>query len=162
IFPIVGGYSGDIVTRYWLLVTCGFTLRIQVAQVTSNKEQVTIELFVMRNRKRTDILLHAILICICAFTLLPFAFVINNSLRTNSEMNHAFFGLPASMKSMIRFTWLKITGREDQIVMRDSVGATPASPSSAARSQEGDAGVAPTVRVTYSQTISRLWTDATR
>ena len=39
-------------------------------------------------RKRNDILIHAILICISALTLLPFAFVLNNSLRTNSEMNH--------------------------------------------------------------------------
>src|SRR5437762_12097943 len=101
-------------------------------------------------RKRTNILLHAILICICAFTLLPFAFVINNSLRTNSEMNHAFFGLPASMKSMIRFTWLKITGREDQIQMRDSVGATLVSPSPRARSEEGETSLAPTKRLTYS------------
>lgn len=27
-------------------------------------------------------------------TLLPFVFVLNNSLRSNSEMNHAYFGLP--------------------------------------------------------------------
>ncbi len=38
--------------------------------------------------------LHATLIVILALTLAPFVFVINNSMRTNSEMNHSFFGLP--------------------------------------------------------------------
>ena len=113
-------------------------------------------------RKRNDILLHAILICISAFTLLPFAFVLNNSLRTNSEMNHTFFGLPTTVKSMARFTWLKIAGREDQIALRDSVGATPASPASDRPKGHGDAGVASTTRLTYSQAMSQLWSTATR
>lgn len=38
--------------------------------------------------------LHAVLILVLSLTLAPFMFVINNSMRTNSEMNHAFFGLP--------------------------------------------------------------------
>lgn len=38
--------------------------------------------------------LHAVLIAILSLTLLPFVFLLNNSLRTNSELNHAFFGLP--------------------------------------------------------------------
>jgi len=48
----------------------------------------------MRGRRRAQIALHALLIAILSLTLLPFVFVINNSLRTNSELNHTFFGLP--------------------------------------------------------------------
>ena len=47
----------------------------------------------MRNRSG-QWALHAVLIAILALTLLPFLFVLNNSLRSNSELNHSFFGLP--------------------------------------------------------------------
>lgn len=51
-------------------------------------------------RGKGQFALHAVLIAILSLTLLPFAFVINNSLRTNSEMNHAFFGLPKIGKQL--------------------------------------------------------------
>jgi ABC-type glycerol-3-phosphate transport system permease component len=35
-------------------------------------------------------------------TLVPFAFVLNNSFRTNNEMYHEFFGLPNALKGMVR------------------------------------------------------------
>ena len=34
-------------------------------------------------------------------TLLPFVFVINNSFRTNTEMNHSFFGLPEAAVQLV-------------------------------------------------------------
>src|SRR5262249_16594136 len=92
------------------------------------------------------IFLHLILISVAALTLTPFAFVVNNSLRTNSEMNHAFFGLPASVKSMARITWLKVTGREEQIRL-------PTTSSDRLSSASG---------TTYPEGVSRLWSDATR
>jgi ABC-type glycerol-3-phosphate transport system permease component len=45
-------------------------------------------------------MLHAALIAILILTLAPFVFVLDNSLRTNSEMNHAFFGLPKIGKQL--------------------------------------------------------------
>lgn len=36
-----------------------------------------------------------------ALTLIPFAFVLNNSFRTNNEMYHEFFGLPNALKGMV-------------------------------------------------------------
>lgn len=52
----------------------------------------------MRKRvRRTDLLIHAVLIFILALTLTPFVFLINNSLRTNFELDHAFFGIPAAL-----------------------------------------------------------------
>jgi len=47
-----------------------------------------------------QVALHAVLIFILALTLAPFVFVINNSMRTNSEMNHSFFGLPKLGRQM--------------------------------------------------------------
>lgn len=44
--------------------------------------------------------IHGVLIAILTLTLLPFVFVINNSLRTNSDMNHSFFGLPKFGKDL--------------------------------------------------------------
>jgi len=44
--------------------------------------------------------IHAILIFILSLTLAPFVFVIDNSMRTNSELNHGFFGLPKFGKQM--------------------------------------------------------------
>ena len=34
-----------------------------------------------------------------AFTLLPFSFVLNNSLRSNTELYHSFFGVPESIRN---------------------------------------------------------------
>lgn len=49
----------------------------------------------MKNRRRrADLLLHAGLILILTLTLIPLVFVLNNSMRTNYEMDHAFFGVP--------------------------------------------------------------------
>ena len=71
--------------------------------------------------KTKDRIIHAILISVAFVTMLPFLFVINNSLRTNSEMYHAFFGLPNSIKNMVRFTWQHYTGNDEQIIMKVSV-----------------------------------------
>jgi ABC-type glycerol-3-phosphate transport system permease component len=57
---------------------------------------------VKRRRRINDLLLHAGLIFILALTLLPFVFVINNSFRTNYEMDHAFFGLPEAATKAYR------------------------------------------------------------
>jgi len=51
--------------------------------------------------KRSQFALHAVLIAILCMTLLPFVFVIDNSMRTNAAMNHSFFGLPKFGREMI-------------------------------------------------------------
>lgn len=58
----------------------------------------------IRQRRSNDLIIHAILIAILAMTLLPFVFVINNSFRTNSEMNHSFFGLPQAASGLLSTT----------------------------------------------------------
>jgi ABC-type glycerol-3-phosphate transport system permease component len=60
----------------------------------------------MRRRRRLqDLAIHSVLIAILATTLLPFVFVINNSLRTNAEMNHGFFGTPAALTRFVGGQW---------------------------------------------------------
>jgi hypothetical protein len=49
--------------------------------------------------RRSQFALHAALIAILSLTLLPFVFVLNNSLRTNSEMNHAFLAFQRPSRS---------------------------------------------------------------
>lgn len=51
-------------------------------------------------KDRGQLALHAVLIGILTLTLLPFFFVLNNSLRTNADMNHSFFGLPKLGKDL--------------------------------------------------------------
>jgi ABC-type glycerol-3-phosphate transport system permease component len=52
----------------------------------------------MKRRTRlNDLAIHAVLITILALTLLPFVFLINNSFRTNFELDHAFFGIPEAL-----------------------------------------------------------------
>ena len=69
-------------------------------------------------KRRSDIPLHAILLVFVFLTMLPFLFVINNSLRTNTEMYHSFFGLPKSLENMARFTWYHLTGQAERIRLR--------------------------------------------
>jgi ABC-type glycerol-3-phosphate transport system permease component len=66
---------------------------------------------VKKTRKRRDLWLHLVLIGVLSLTLLPFVFVVNNSLRTNSEMNHSFFGLPNAATEAVSMTGQKLSGR---------------------------------------------------
>ncbi len=52
-----------------------------------------------RGRRKGDLLIHAALLSILALTLMPFVFLINNSVRTNYEMDHSIFGIPAALKA---------------------------------------------------------------
>jgi ABC-type glycerol-3-phosphate transport system permease component len=72
----------------------------------------------MRGQRRAQLLLHATLITILSLTLLPFVFVINNSLRTNSEMNHSFFGLPKAAVSGIALTSQRVSGKQTFAITR--------------------------------------------
>src|SRR5688572_7176984 len=76
-------------------------------------------------RRRSDIPIHAALIAIVAMTLLPFVFVVNNSMRRTSEQFHSFFGLPTALTDLVRFTWYAATGKSDQIEARPSPDAPP-------------------------------------
>jgi len=106
-------------------------------------------------KKRGDILIHAILLVFVFLTMLPFLFVINNSLRTNTEMYHSFFGLPKSLGNMARFTWCHLTGQEEGIRLR-----RPMPEGKAAGGVR--AADLPIERVPYGRAMARLWDDLTR
>jgi ABC-type glycerol-3-phosphate transport system permease component len=53
---------------------------------------------VRRRRRINDLLIHATLVLILALTLVPLVFLVNNSLRTNYELDHAFFGIPEALR----------------------------------------------------------------
>lgn len=93
-------------------------------------------------QRRSQILLHATLIFILTLTLMPFVFVINNSFRTNPEMNHSFFGLPEAARDGISMTADKVTGKADTFEV--------------ARSREKGAEVD---RLDYGAAIGRVWTQ---
>jgi ABC-type glycerol-3-phosphate transport system permease component len=108
----------------------------------------------VHQRKRTDIFIHAILITLVALTLLPFFFVINNSLRTNAELNHSSFGIPAAFTQAISFTWFKITAQPDRIRLRpvedDAVKETRRAVDISSR------------QLPYNQAMKQLWLDTTK
>lgn len=52
-----------------------------------------------KRRQRADLLAHAALIFFLGLTAIPLLFVVNNSLRSNFEMDHTFFGLPRALTS---------------------------------------------------------------
>jgi ABC-type glycerol-3-phosphate transport system permease component len=108
----------------------------------------------MNSSRRQQLLIHAVLLCFLALTMTPFVFVVNNSLRSNTEMYHSFFGLPASLKQMGQFTWMKLTGREEQIMMR------PISEDDAT-SVVRAADVKPEP-IAYAPAMGRLWDELTR
>ena len=55
--------------------------------------------------------LHAVLLLLAALTYVPFAFVLNSSLRSNEEMYDSFFGIPEAFKTII-------TGKPSELAAR--------------------------------------------
>lgn len=55
-----------------------------------------------RRRALSDLAIHGVLLTILGLTLVPFVFLLNNSLRTNYELDHAFFGIP---EALVRKRW---------------------------------------------------------
>jgi ABC-type glycerol-3-phosphate transport system permease component len=69
----------------------------------------------MKQPAHHDVLIHAVLVVFVVLTLTPFVFVVNNSMRTNSEIYHGFFGLPKAAKQAVAFTAYQLTGQRDKI-----------------------------------------------
>ncbi|HEX8521907.1 MAG TPA: carbohydrate ABC transporter permease [Tepidisphaeraceae bacterium] len=103
--------------------------------------------------KRHDILIHLVLITLVALTLLPFFFVMNNSLRTNSELNRTFFGIPKSLTQAVAFTWFKVTGQPNRIQLR----IEPADPADMRRIVD----IQPQ-KLAYSAAMAELWRESTQ
>jgi ABC-type glycerol-3-phosphate transport system permease component len=107
-------------------------------------------------RIRSDIPIHIALIAIAAMTLLPFVFVINNSMRRTSEQYHSFFGLPSALTNLVRFTWFEVTGQSDRIQMRIMPEEIVNKP------QSVRAADIPFTRVSYAQAMRSCWSEMVR
>jgi ABC-type glycerol-3-phosphate transport system permease component len=55
-------------------------------------------------------LIHGALVLFAALTLVPFAFMVNNVFRTNSEFYHSYFSLPDSFKRTARIALHSLAG----------------------------------------------------
>jgi ABC-type glycerol-3-phosphate transport system permease component len=63
--------------------------------------------------KRRQLALHLVVLAILGLTLMPLVFVINNSLRTNSEKSHSFFGLPNAAVAAVNDTGQRLRGKTE-------------------------------------------------
>jgi ABC-type glycerol-3-phosphate transport system permease component len=66
--------------------------------------------------------LHGMVLAFVAATLLPFVFVVNNSLRTNAELYHTFFGAPQSIERMIGNLPGSLRGSTELVTVEDDEG----------------------------------------
>jgi ABC-type glycerol-3-phosphate transport system permease component len=107
-------------------------------------------------RKRSDLPIHLALITIAALTLLPFFFVLNNSLRRTTEQYHSFFGPPAAVTNLVRFTWFKISGQTDRIELRIMPETEPGKP------QRVRATDVPMTKLTYTAALRHCCDQLTR
>jgi ABC-type glycerol-3-phosphate transport system permease component len=105
---------------------------------------------------RSDLPIHLILIAIVAMTLLPFVFVINNSLRRTSETYHSFFGVPAALSNLVRFTWYELTGQPERIRLRVMPEVEIGKP------QSVRAADVPLTQVSYSTAAKQCWNELHR
>ncbi len=59
--------------------------------------------------------IHAVLIALAVPTLLPFVFALNNSVRSNAEMYHGYFGMPQALREMAHCGWHALAGAEGTV-----------------------------------------------
>src|SRR5437773_8149425 len=107
-------------------------------------------------RRRSDIPIHLALIVIAALTLLPFLFVVNNSLRRTNEQYHSFFGAPEAVTNLVRFTWFKLTGRPDRIMLRVMPEAAQGKPLTVRATD------VPLTRLSYGEAVGKCWHELAR
>ena len=108
-------------------------------------------------RRRSDLPIHLVLIAVAALTLMPFVFVINNALRRTSEQYHSFFGPPAALVDVVRFTWFEVTGQPDRIRVRVVPEAEAGKPQPVRAAAD-----VPLVRVSYSAAMRDRFHELTR
>src|SRR5207248_3320318 len=73
--------------------------------------------------------------------------------RTNSEMNHSYFGMPNAAGRAIAFSWHYLTGHPEHIQLR----VAEDSPAETRRATE-----IPLTTLPYGQAMQHLWTDSTK
>jgi ABC-type glycerol-3-phosphate transport system permease component len=70
-------------------------------------------------KRRYRFLIHAVLVLLAVQTLLPFAFMVNNIFRTNSEFYHSFFSVPDAFKGLARTAYRYVTFNAETLEVED-------------------------------------------
>lgn len=83
-------------------------------------------------RRMTQVWLHVALILLALPTLLPFVFVLNNSVRTSSEMLHGYFGTPRAARAALVCAWRALRRAPGSSVVVTDTKETVALPHAAA------------------------------
>ncbi len=78
--------------------------------------------------RRKLIALHAALIAVACLTLMPFAFMVNNVFRSNSEFYRDFFSVPEAFKGLVRTIG---AGDDESVEIEDEDGKRTVSRSEA-------------------------------
>ncbi len=73
-------------------------------------------------------LIHAVLIMFALLTLVPFAFALNNSFRSNTEIYHSFFGMPESVTNAIVAARRVIQGDNTPVDIAETDGTVRSAP----------------------------------
>jgi len=68
--------------------------------------------------RTTRIWLHLALILFAVLALVPFAFVINNSMRNNTEIYHSFFGLPEAFRGYSTAWFSRLRGDDAPVPVK--------------------------------------------
>lgn len=68
------------------------------------------------------LLVHVVLVVFAMLTLLPFAFMLNNVFRTNSEFYHSFFSLPRAFRELAVLGTDALRGRTEEVEIKDAEG----------------------------------------
>ncbi len=88
------------------------------------------------------LLVHVVLLAFAMLTLLPFAFMLNNVFRTNSEFYHSFFSLPRSFRELAALGTDALRGRSGEVEIKDAEGQV--------------------LTVTRGEAVAHWWDQATR
>jgi len=88
------------------------------------------------------LLVHVVLVAFAMLTLLPFAFMLNNVFRTNSEFYHSFFSLPRAFDELAALGTDALRGRTGEVEIKDTEGNV--------------------MTVTRSEAAAHWWDQATR
>ncbi len=74
----------------------------------------------MKQARGTTLAIHVTLCCFAAFTLLPFAFLVNNVFRTNTEFYHNFFSFPDALEGLAQVCGRYVTFNTDELQVQDA------------------------------------------
>jgi len=104
--------------------------------------------------KRNQPILYSVLIIIAFLTMLPFIFVINNSLRTNNEIYHSYFAPPKALTTIVKFTYFKLTSQEDRILLKITEAPHSDHPVKASELEYQ--------KIPYRKAVTHLWLTMTK